>query len=209
MTQAIFAKSGLSITGDEIYQILNSRIRAIQADTSNNQVVVYLEKKDNSGDTNASTTERLYFDVDSGNEATGAEDIIKAINGLAKHAQTVKIADIPSRSVNGVNGVRIPAFTQASQQLALDAPCGATLATATIGAAYSMTITDEADAETSLTVTGIIAADDEALEISAAAMVAEGFEAADDVTISVTLSVPLQPNSSLTVTSTGNTLTAT
>lgn len=202
MTQAIFAKSGLSITGDEIYQILNGRIRAIQADTSNNQVVVYLEKKDNSGDTNASTTERLYFDVDSGNEATAAEDIIEAINGLAKNAQIVKIADIPSRSVNGVNGVRIPAFTIASSAVSVAADIGPTLATAEEGANYTVSITKNSDADISLTKTGVIATANDALAVfTVAEVAAEGFVATDACTISVTLSVPLQPNSSLTVTS--------
>jgi hypothetical protein len=205
MTQAIFAKSGLSITGDEIYQILNGRIRAIQADTSNNQVVVYLEKKDNSLDTNESTTERLYFDVDAGNEATAAEDIIRAINGLAKHAQTVKIADIPSRSVNGVNGVRIPAFTIASSAVSVAADIGPTLATATVGANYTVSITKDSDAEISLTKTGTIATASDALEVfTVAEVAAEGFVATDACTISVTLSVPLQPSSSLTVTSSVN-----
>ena len=202
MTQAIFAKSGLSITGDEIYQILNGRIRAIQADTSNNQVVVYLEKKDNSGNTNASTTERLYFDADSGNEATAAEDIINAINGLTKHAQNVKIADIPSRSINGVNGVRIPAFTIASSAISVASDIGPTLATAKEGANYTVSITKDSDADISLTKTGTIVTATDALEVfTVAEVAAEGFVATDACTISVTLSVPLQPSSSLTVTS--------
>lgn len=191
MTQAIFAKSGLSITGDEIYQILNGRIRAIQADTSNNQVVVYLEKKDNSGDTNASTTEVLTFDADSGNEATAAEDIIKAINGLAKHAQNVKISDIPSRSVNGVNGVQIPVFTIANTDVAISATAEDdftfTLGSATVGCTFSAVLTMNDDSHT-FTETGTIATASDTIQFDSTSF------SAGAATLVVTLTNPNQPN---------------
>jgi len=191
MTQAIFAKSGLSITGDEIYQILNGRIRAIQADTSNNQVVVYLEKKDNSGDTNASTTEVLYFDADAGNEATAAEDIISAINGLAKHAQNVKISNIPSRSVNGVNGVQIPAFTIANTDVTITGTAEDdftfTLASATPECNFSATLSMD-DESHSFTKTGAIVTPTDTIKFDSTDF------SAGEATIEITLTNPNQPS---------------
>ena len=97
MTQSIFVNSGLSMTEDEIFQILNGRIRAIKADITNNQVLVYFEKKDNSGDTNASTSEVINLDVVDGKEAEAAEAIISSLNGIARNSQVDQISDLTIR----------------------------------------------------------------------------------------------------------------
>ena len=145
MTQSIFVKSGLSITGDEIFQILNNRIRAIQADTANEQVVIYFEKKDNSGATNASTSERLFLSVTDGKEAEAAEDIINALSrGLLKNSQVVKPSDVLKKGTRDVLGVQIPAFTITNTDTAISATATDdftfTLASATVGCTFSATL---------------------------------------------------------------------
>ena len=209
MIRTIFSKSGLSITGDEIYQIVNGRLRAIQADTTNNQVVVYLEEKDGSGTTNSGTTERLFFDVGSGSEALAAEDIINMINGLSKNSQIGKISDsTQDYSVAEVTGVKIPAFTISSTAVALDEDAGPTLATATVGANYSVTITKDSDSSVTLNSTGVIDAASDVLEVfSPQDMSTAGFAADDVCTVTVVLTNPNQPGSTRTVTAAA-TLTA-
>ena len=59
----IYSNSGLSLTQDQYFQIVNGRLRAIQADTTNNQVKLFFEKKENDAADNDATSEHLVFDV--------------------------------------------------------------------------------------------------------------------------------------------------
>lgn len=197
MIRTIFSKSGLSITGDEIYQIVNGRLRAIQADTTNNQVVVYLEEKDGSGTTNSATTERLFFDVGSGSEALAAEDIISMINGLSKNSQIGKISDsTQDYSVAEVTGVKIPAFTITNTDVAISATATDdftfTLASATPGCDFSATLSMD-DESHEFTVTGTDVTATEAIKFDSTDF------SAGAATIAITLTNPNQPSSTRVV----------
>lgn len=200
MINTFRSDSGLSLTTDNIFQIINGRIRAIQADETNDEVVIFLEEKDNSLTTNSGTSERVFLKVSDGKAANVAESIINALNGLPTSSQLLdKFADKGVLADN-VFGVEIPTFTFASTAVSVAAPVGPTLASATVGANFTYTITKDADADVSLTKTGLIATANNALTFTAAEIAAEGFVAADACTITVSLSVPSQPNSVTTVT---------
>jgi hypothetical protein len=197
MIRTIFSKSGLSITGDEIYQIVNGRLRAIQADTTNNQVVVYLEEKDGSGTTNSGTTERLFFDVGSGSEALAAEDIISMINGLSKNSQIGKISDsTQDYSVAEVTGVKIPVFTIANTDTTITGTATDdftfTLASATPRCDFSATLSMD-DESHEFTVTGTDVTATEAITFDSTDF------SAGDATIAITLTNPNQPSSTRVV----------
>ena len=204
----IYSNSGLSLTQDQYFQIVNGRLRAIQADTTNNQVKLFFEKKENDAADNDATSEHLVFDVTDGKEAEVAESIIYSINGLQKNSGVITLLDSPSKRQEGLLGIDMPAFTIASKALALNAAVGPTLATATVGANYSLTVVDESDADKTLTKTGVIATADDALTFTSAEMGAEGFAAADVVTFTVVLTNPNDVGPGHTVTDTTNSLTA-
>jgi len=207
MINTFRSDSGLSLTTDNIFQIISNRIRAIQADETNDEVVIFLEEKDNSLTTNSGTSERIFLKVSDGNAANVAESIINALNGLPINSQLLdKFANKGTLAEN-VMGVEIPTFTFASTAVSIAAPVGPTLASATVGANFTYTITKDADDTVSLTKTGVIAAADDALTFTAAEMTTEGFAATDVCTVTVSLSVPAQPSSITTVTAAA-TLTA-
>ena len=189
MTQSIFVNSGLSMTEDEIFQILNGRIRAIKADTTNNQVLVYFEKKDNSGDTNTSTSEVINLDVTDGKESTAAEAIISALNGLARNSQIAKISDF-NNSVDGVNGLEIPVFTITNTDVAISATATDdftfTLASAQAGCDFSATLSMDDDSHT-FTKTGTNITSTEAIKFDSTDF------SAGAATIEITLTNPNQP----------------
>ena len=207
MIKTFRSDSGLDLTTDNIFQIINGRIRAIQADETNDEVVIFLEEKDNSLTTNSGTSERIFLKVSDGNTANVAESIINALNGLPTNSQLLdKFADKGVLADN-VFGVDIPTFTFSSTAVSVAAPVGPTLASATVGANFTYTITKDADTDVSLTKTGVIATPTDALTFTDAEIVAEGFVATDVCTITVSLSVPSQPSSVTTVTAAA-TLTA-
>mgnify|MGYP005988640781 CR=1 FL=1 len=192
-----FSNSGLAtaLTPDQIYQVVNGRIRAIQADTTNDKVTVYFTKKDNSGDTNASTSERIVLDAVSGGAIAGAESLISALNGLQKHRQAVKIGPNRINTVGSIPGVRIPDFTITNTDVSIGS--GAitgfrfTLGSATVGCAFTATLTMDDDSATE-TVTGTIATATDTIDF------AVGEFTAGDATIAITLTLPTS-DSNLTV----------
>ena len=196
MTQSIFVNSGLSVTEDEIYQILNGRIRAIKADTTNEQVVIYLTKKDNTGDTNASTSEVLTLAVTDGKEAEAAEDIIKAISlGLLKNSQATRVSE-GINSTGDVLGVQISTFTVANTDVAITGTAEDdftfTLASATAGCDFSATLSMD-DESHEFTVTGANVTATEAIKFDSTDF------SAGAATIAITLTNPNQPEVSKTV----------
>ena len=208
MLRTIFAKSGLStaLTSEQLYLVADAAkggsLLGIEVDETADEIKLYF--KDNG---NEAANEVLTLDIEDGKGATAAEEIIAAINGLAKNAQVFKVSD-EGHSVEGVNGVQIPDFTIASTAVALDEDAGPTLGTATVGAEYSVTITKDSDADISLTVTGVIDAASDVLEVfSPQDMTTEGFAASDVCTVTVVLTSPNQPSVSKTVTAAA-TLTA-
>lgn len=200
MIKSFRSDSGISISTDNIFQVIGGRIRAIQADETNDEVVIFLEEKDNSLTTNSGTSERIFLRVSDGKAANVAESIISALNGLPINSQLVDNFANKSTLADNVLGVEIPAFTFASTAVSIAAPVGPTLATATAGANFTYTITKDADTDVSLTKTGVIATADDALTFTATEMTTEGFVATDVCTVTVSLSVPTQPDSITTVT---------
>lgn len=200
MIKSFRSDSGISISTDNLFQVIGGRIRAIQADETNDEVVIFLEEKDNSLTTNSGTSERIFLRVSDGKAANVAESIINALNGLPINSQLLdKFADKGTLAEN-VIGVEIPAFTLDSTAVSIASPVGPTLASATVGANFTYTITKDADTEVSLTKTGVIAAANEALTFTATEMTTEGFVATDVCTVTVSLSVPTQAGSITTVT---------
>jgi hypothetical protein len=192
-----FSNSGLAtaLTPDQIYQVVNGRIRAIEADTTNDKVTVYFTKKDNDGLTNASTSERIVLDAVSGGAEAGAESLISALNGLQKHRQAVKIGPNRINTVGSISGVRIPAFTitNTDESIAGGAVAGFrfTLASATVTCQFSATLSMDDDSATE-TVTGTIATATDTIDF------AVGDFTAGAATIAITLTLPTS-DSNLTV----------
>lgn len=197
MTQSIFVNSGLSVTEDEIYQILNGRIRAIKADTTNEQVVIYFTKKDNTGATNASTSEVLTLAVTDGKEAEAAEDIIKAISlGLLKNSQAIKVSE-GINSTGDVLGVQIGTFTVANTDVAITgtATDDFTFSTtgATAGSTFSATLSMDDDSHTFTKTGTIVNGPVETIKFDSTDF------SAGAATISITTTNPNQPEVSKTV----------
>jgi len=192
-----FSNSGLAtaLTPDQIYQVVNGRIRAIEADTTNDKVTVYFTKKNNSGDTNASTSERIVLDATSGGATTGAESLISALNGLQKHRQAVKIGPNRINTVGSIPGVRIPDFTFANTDVAITGSDTEdftfTLADATVGCQFSATLTMD-DASATFTKTGTIATATDTIKFDSTNF------SAGAATIAITLTLPTS-DSNLTV----------
>lgn len=173
-------------------------------DTSANTLTLHFRQKDNTQD----GAETVVLQCESGKTALAAADVVRVINGLPKNSQIGKVSE-GGFSIEGVNGVQIPAFTIASTALALDEPVGPTLGTATVGCNFSVTITKTADTEVTSTATGVIDAASDVLEVFPGAdLVTAGFAASDACTITVVLTNPNQPSSTRTVTSGSLTLTA-
>ena len=190
-----FSNSGLSLTPDQYYQVVGGRIRGIEADTTNDKVTVFFTKKNNSGDTNASTTERIVLDAVSGGAVAGAESLISALNGLQKHRQAVKIGPNRINTVGSISGVRIPTFTIANTDLSVagGAVTGFrfTLADATVGCNFTATLTMDDDSATE-TVTGTISTATDAIDFAVGAFTV------GNATITITLQSPTS-DSDLTV----------
>lgn len=192
-----FSNSGLAtaLTPDQIYQVVNGRIRAIEADTTNDKVTVYFTKKNNSGDTNASTSERIVLDATSGGATTGAESLISALNGLQKHRQAVKIGPNRINTTGSISGVRIPDFTFANTDVAITGSATEdftfTLADATVGCQFSATLTMD-DASATFTKTGTIATATDTIKFDSTNF------SAGAATIAITLTLPTS-DSNLTV----------
>jgi hypothetical protein len=190
-----FSNSGLSLTADQIYQVVNGRIRGIQADTTNDKVTVYFTKIDNSGDTNVSTTERIVLDATSGGATTGAEALISALNGLQKHRQVVQIGPNRINTVGSIPGVRIPDFTITNSDVAITVTATDdfefTLGSATVGCVFSATLTMDDDSHT-FTKTGTIATATDAINFDSTDF------SAGAATIAITLTSPTS-DSDLTV----------
>jgi len=87
MINTFRSDSGLSFLTDNIFQIINGRVRALHADETNDKVVIFLEEKDNSLTTNSGTSERISLVVEDGKAASVAESIINALNGLPTSSQ--------------------------------------------------------------------------------------------------------------------------
>lgn len=191
-----FSNSGLSLTADQIYQVVNGRIRGIQADTTNDKVTVYFTKIDNSGDTNASTTERIVLDAASGGAAAGAEAIISALNGLQKHRQVVQIGPNRINTVGSIPGVRIPDFTIANTDVSIGSGAVTgfrfTLGSATEGCLYTAVLSQGTDPVVTDTKTGTIATATDTIDF------AVGDFEAGAATIAITLQSPTS-DSDLTV----------
>lgn len=200
MINTFRSDSGLSLTTDNIFQIINGRIRAIQADETNDEVVIFLEEKDNSLTTNDGTSERIFLKVSDGNAANAAESIISALNGLPTSSQLLDKFAVKGALADNVLGVEIPTFSFSSTAVSIASPVGPTLASATVGANFTYTITKDADTDVSLTKTGVISSATEALTFTVSEMTTEGFVATDACTVTVSLSVPSQPGSITTVT---------
>lgn len=207
MIKTFRSDSGLSLTTDNFFQVIGGRVRAIQADETNDEVVIFLEKKDNTLATNSGTSERIFLKVSDNKAANVAESIISALNGLQINSQLLDKFANKGALADNVLGVEIPAFTFSSTAVSVAAPVGPTLASATVDANFTYTITKDADTEVSLTKTGVIATATDALTFTDAEIAAEGFVATDVCTITVSLSVPSQPSSVTTVTAAA-TLTA-
>ena len=207
MINTFRSDSGLSLTTDNIFQVINGRIRAIQADETNDEVVIFLEEKDSSLTTNSGTSERIFLKVSDGNAANVAESIISALNGLPTSSQLLDKFAVKGVLADNVLGVEIPVFTFSSTAKSIASSVGPTLASATVGANFTYTITKDADTDVSLTKTGVIATATDALTFTSTEMTTEGFVASDVCTVTVSLSVPTQPDSITTVTAAA-TLTA-
>lgn len=183
------------MTEDEIFQVLNGRITAIKADTTNNQVLVYFKKKDNTGDANASTSEVINLDVVDGKEDVAAEAIISAINGLAKNSQIAKISDLEN-NVGSVKGLEIPAFTITNTDVAITGTAADdftfTLASAQAGCDFSATLSMDDDSHT-FTKTGTNVTATEAIKFDSTDFTAGA------ATIEITLTNPNQPESTKVV----------
>lgn len=191
-----FSNSGLSLTADQIYQVVNGRIRGIKADTTNDKVTVYFTKIDNSGDTNASTTEQIVLDAASDGATAGAEAIISALNGLQKHRQVVQIGPNRINTVGSIPGVRIPDFTITNTDVAITGTAADdftfTLASATVGCLYTAVLSQGTDPVVTNTKTGTIATATDAIKFDST-----DFEAGA-ATIAITLQSPTS-DSDLTV----------
>jgi len=191
----LLSNSGLSLTPDQYYQVVGGRIRAIHADTTNDKVTVFFTKKDNSGDTNASTTERIVLDATSSGATTGAEALISALNGLQKHRQVVQIGPNRINTVGSIPGVRIPDFTITNTDVSIGGGAVTgfrfTLGSATVGCLFTATLTMDDDSATE-TVTGTIATATDTIDF------AVGDFTAGAATISITLQSPTS-DSDLTV----------
>ena len=183
------------MTPDQIYQVVNGRIRAIQADTTNDKVTLFFTKLDNTGDSNASTSERIVLDAVSGGAEAGAESLISALSGLQKHRQAVKIGPNRINTVGSIPGVRIPDFTITNTDVAITATATDdftfTLATATVGCRFSATLSMNDDSATS-TKTGAIATATDAISFDSTDF------SAGAATIEITLTLPTS-DSNLTV----------
>lgn len=218
MIKTITSNSDLAITGDNLFGAVEfvfkgrkkSNLLAIVADESNDNIKIYFRDKEKGGYQNTAgtkTPEVITLRTGSGLADSAAAELIDAINGLPKNSGAIKAANGNEYLLYGVNGVAIPTFTFSSTAVSVAAPVGPTLASATVGANFTYTITKDADADVSLTKTGVIATATDALTFTDAEIAAEGFVATDVCTITVSLSVPSQPNSVTTVTASA-TLTA-
>jgi hypothetical protein len=192
-----FSNSGLAtaLTPDQIYQVVNGRIRAIEADTTNDKVTVYFTKKNNDGLTNATTSERIVLDAVSGGAEAGAESLISALNGLQKHRQAVKIGPNRINTVGSIPGVRIPAFTITNTDVTITSTAEDdftfTLADATVSCQFSATLSMD-DATATFTKTGVIATATDTINFDSTNF------SAGAATIAITLTLPTS-DSNLTV----------
>ena len=144
MLRTLLATSGLSVpfTSEQIYFIAdavkNRSLLGIEVDETNDAIKIYF--KDNG---NTLANEVLTLDIEDGSGETAAEEIIAAINGLLKNAQVAKISD-NLHSVDGVNGIQIPAFTITNSDTTITATAtddfGFSLTSAKNGTNYSATL---------------------------------------------------------------------
>lgn len=207
MIKTLVSNSALGLSSDNIYYRLKAGkngLLAMVEDATADTLTLHFRQKDNTQD----GSETVVLQCESGKTALAAADVARVISGLPKNSQIGKVSEGGS-SIEGVNGVQIPAFTIASTALALDAAVGPTLGTATVGCTFSVTITKTADTAVTSTATGVIDAASDVLAVFPGAdLVTAGFAASDACTITVVLTNPNQPSSSSTVTSGSLTLTA-
>ena len=207
MIKTLVSNSALGLSSDNIYYRLKAGkngLLAMVEDATADTLTLHFRQKDNTQD----GSETVVLQCESGKTALAAADVARVISGLPKNSQIGKVSEGGS-SIEGVNGVQIPAFTIASTALALDAAVGPTLGTATVGCTFSVTITKTADTAVTSTATGVIDAASDVLAVFPGAdLVTAGFAASDACTITVVLTNPHQPSSRSTVTSGSLTLTA-
>lgn len=196
MLRTLLATSGLSVpfTSEQIYFIAdavkNRSLLGIEVDETNDAIKIYF--KDNG---NTLANEVLTLDIEDGSGETAAEEIIAAINGLLKNAQVAKISD-NLHSVDGVNGIQIPAFTITNSDTTITATAtddfGFSLTSAKNGTNYSATLSMDNDSH-SFTKTGTVSNVVESILFDSTDF------SAGAATISVTLTTPTQPGVSRTV----------
>lgn len=194
MIKTLFAKSGLAtaLTSEQLYFVTDAAnkgaLLGIYADETNDQVKLYFKDIDNTGNAN----EVLTLDSTAGKAATAAEEIIAAINGLAKNAQVVKVTNGNNHeNIDGIDGVDIPAFTITNTDISIGGGAVTgfrfTLGSATVGCTFTATLTKDDESATE-TVTGTIATATDTIDF------AVGDFTAGAATITVTLTNPNQPN---------------
>lgn len=191
MLRTIFAKSGLStaLTSEQLYLVADAAkggsLLGIKVDETADEIKIYF--KDNG---NTAANEVLTLDIVDGKGATAAEEIIAAINGLAKNAQVAKISD-NTHSVEGVNGIQIPVFTITNTDVAISATAEDdftfTLGSATVGCTFSAVLTMDDESHT-FTKTGTIATASDTIQFDSTSF------SAGAATLVVTLTNPNQPN---------------
>ena len=191
MINTLFASSGLStkLTSEEVFFIAdaakNNRLLGIKADDTNDELKIYFK---DSGNTAAN--EVLTLDTVDGKAETAVEDIIDALNAILKNSQVVKATE-GLNSVDGVNGVQMPAFTVTNTDVAISATATDdftfTLGSATIGCTFSAVLTMDDDSHT-FTKTGTIATATDAITFDSTDF------SAGNATIAVTLTNPNQPD---------------
>lgn len=191
MLRTIFAKSGLStaLTSEQLYLVADAAkggsLLGIKVDETADEIKIYF--KDNG---NTAANEVLTLDIVDGKGATAAEEIIAAINGLAKNAQVAKISD-NTHSVEGVNGIQIPAFTITNTDVTITATAEDdftfTLGSATVGCTFSAVLTMDDESHT-FTKTGTIATASDAIKFDSTDF------SAGNATLVVTLTSPNQSN---------------
>lgn len=196
MLRTLLATSGLSVpfTSEQIYFIAdavkNRSLLGIEVDETNDAIKIYF--KDNG---NTLANEVLTLDIEDGSGETAAEEIIAAINGLLKNAQVAKISD-NLHSVDGVNGIQIPAFTITNSDTTITATAtddfGFSLTSAKNGTNYSATLSMDDDSH-SFTKTGTVSNVVESILFDSTDF------SAGAATISVTLTTPTQSGVSRTV----------
>ena len=119
MINTFRSDSGLSFITDNIFQIINGRLRALHANETDDTVVIYLEEKDNSLTANTGTSEVLTLKVEDGKAASVAESIINAMNGLPTSSQLIDKFAVKGVLADYVTAVPF-SYTFDSDNVALD-----------------------------------------------------------------------------------------